>query len=356
MSKGSARPGRHPQWLRRQVGKQLHQAGATKAQREEVARALGVSERTIRNWIKESQLPPRKEGRPPHSDQLKYQVLVGVTRLVKKKGMTVGRETIHRATGYPLRLIQWALQKVKARKRLKKRKILAKVAQIISVLYKMVIWVIDGAQVGWLEGKKVITELLKDRGSLSIIGTSTGPPASAKEVIALLKKTRKATGSFPLVLMSDNGPAYRSRKVRKFLRRHKIIHLLSRAYCATDNGAAERAVRELREMTGLKSGTQLVDDLETAVLVQLGACAINEEWARASKGGKTASVLHDEMPAWYGVVERAKFFKKTWEAIKKAVRRLEGRPARQKLREAVFEKLRQFGLITITVGGQPVEG
>ena len=61
------------------------------------------------------------------------------------------------------------------------------------------------------------------------------------------------------------------------------------------------------------------------------------------------------MPAWYGVVERAKFFKKTWKAIKKAVKRLKGRPARLKLREAVFENLRQFGLITITVGGQPVE-
>jgi transposase InsO family protein len=46
-------------------------------------------------------------------------------------------------------------------------------------------------------------------------------------------------------IMTDNGPAYRSKKFAKLLRRLKIKHLRTRPYTPRTNGKAERFIQTL---------------------------------------------------------------------------------------------------------------
>jgi len=51
-----------------------------------VARALGVTERTIRNWITASQEEPRRMGRPPKEPVVRWREHLKVAREWKKQG------------------------------------------------------------------------------------------------------------------------------------------------------------------------------------------------------------------------------------------------------------------------------
>ena len=58
-------------------------------------------------------------------------------------------------------------------------------------------------------GRAVQAEVLRDVASTRTIGISAGPEATAMEVMLLLDLTTAARGSPPLVLITDNGGAYR---------------------------------------------------------------------------------------------------------------------------------------------------
>ena len=83
-------------------------------------------------------------------------------------------------------------------------------------------------------GKQLLWQALKDQSADSAI----------PHVAALAAKH-----DAPLVLKSDNGPAFKSRAFRELLEAHRIIPLYSPPWTPRYNGACEASIRHLKSLT-----------------------------------------------------------------------------------------------------------
>ena len=88
---------RWPQDLSRTIGQRLRERGAGKDERRAVAGAMGVRERTVRNWMAASKDPPRKLGRTGYSQKERYHALRAVGRQHRLQGKKAGWRPIDKA-------------------------------------------------------------------------------------------------------------------------------------------------------------------------------------------------------------------------------------------------------------------
>jgi transposase InsO family protein len=318
-----------------------------------MAHALGVTERTIRNWMRYADSPPKKQGRPGHGAALRTETLEEVKKQRALQGKQAGWRPIRGAlpAAYPTRLIQEELGALKSGKRRRKRTRLRRVAEQVKVERKDVIWAQDGAQVGRIEEDPVEAQLIKDRGPLKHVASWTGPRADTEDVIALLRWAKEKQGALCLVWQTDNDSSYVSRSTARFLEQERVIHLKSRVHRPTDNGAAERAVCEMRSMTGLKRDSRLKSYAKTSRKVEAGIRQLDTHRLRGSRGYVSAEVLAKKMPSWYDAVDRETFYWEARAAMKSAVAGLAGDRARKAERDAIHGVLEKYGLITWTRGG-----
>jgi transposase InsO family protein len=288
-------------------------------------------------------------GRPAHSEVEKRQVLLSVRRLVNVLGWTAGWRPMDYMLDAPTRLIQTCLSAIKARHRRKVREHRAANRTSVKVLAKDVIWTQDAAQVAMIGEMKVPAEVVKDRGTLGNVAMAAGRPAKGRDIVEMLAR-KKQEGCLPLVLATDNGSTYTSKRVSDFCKQEKVVHLFSRTHTPQDNGAAERGIGELKAEIGQNPCFRAVRDV---------AACLSEVWAmldnrpRASKGYKSAVQLEKELPAGQELVDRDTFYKATCREVEKAV---QGggtpREKRQAERLAILRTLEEHQLIHIIRGGK----
>jgi len=196
--------------------------------------------------------------------------------------------------------------------------------------------------------------VIKDRATLGYPAVVVGPVAKAQEILWILQ-VAKQEKSLPLVWATDNGAAYRDQGVEDFLRREKVVHLLSRPRLPQDNGAAEKGIQELKESAELGKGSKLGCLEEAARKTALSLDVLSHHRLRGSKGYRTSQELEAQLPPWHEKVEREVFFEQACKGMEKAVK---GggtkREIRQAERQAVYETLEKFQLITRTRGGKPL--
>lgn len=326
--------------------------------RRVVACSMGVTEKTVRNWMKASMKPPKRLGRPPYSKEEKYRALRAVGRQRRLQGKKAGWRTINEALcgTVPTPLVQRTLKRWKKRDRRRKRMHIAKSRISVTVKALDVIWTQDGTHLGRLEdGRAVIGEVVKDRGSLQTLSVSAGPEATSSDVIDQIEMTKVERGVLPLVWQSDNGPPYRSEETQNYLVQERIVPLPSRAHTPTDNGAAEIGIRELKEMSGLGKGVRLCSAREAALQLGKSAVLINEHRLRGSRGYVSANTLAEEMESWYTRIDRDQFYHETQCEVEKAVQDKTGNRARLAHRDAVLMVLKKYGLIAVERGGRTRE-
>jgi len=288
-------------------------------------------------------------GRPAYSEAQKKCVLMAVRRLVAKLGWTVGFRTIEVLLDAPTRLIQLCLRALKARHRKRAREQREAHRTSVKVLAKDVIWAQDATQVARIDGKKILAEVVKDRGTLGSVAMAVGRPAKGWEIVEMLEG-KKREGCLPLVLATDNGSSYKSERVAEFCEREKVVHLFSRTHTPQDNAPAERGIGELK--------AELPEMPGNHALQEVAAC-MSRVWAmldirpRASKGYKSAVQLAEELPAGPDLVDRAAFYEAACAAVEKAV---QGggtpRERRQAERQAILRTLEDHKLIHIIRGGK----
>jgi transposase InsO family protein len=200
--------------------------------------------------------------------------------------------------------------------------------------------------------KAVQAEVIKDRATLGYEGVSVGAQADAQEILEMLKKQKQEQG-LPLVWATDNGSAYRDERVENFLKQEQVVHLLSRPRLPQDNAAAEKGIRELKELAGLGKGVKLTSTEEAAGKLAYSWEVLDQCRLRGTKGYRTARELEEQLPPWQEKVERGAFFEQACKSMKKAV---EGggtaREKRQAERQAVYETLENFKLVERTRGGK----
>jgi hypothetical protein len=225
----------------------------------------------------------------------------------------------------------------------------------VDVLSPNVIWGQDSAHAGRTNEEEVKAEVIKDRATLGYVGLAVGPPATAGEILEMLNAQKKERG-LPLVWSTDNGSAYKNEKLIDYLRREKVIHLLSRPRTPQDNGSAEKGIRELKEEAGLGKGVKLSDPSEAARKLAVSWYILDHGRPRASKGYRTADELEALLPPWHERVTREAFYEQACRNMEKAVKGGgTARRKRQAQRQAVYETLERYQLITRTRGGKPFE-
>jgi len=293
-----------------------------------VARALGVTERTIRNWIKASQEEPKRMGRPPRPKREVWLMHLLVAREWKKQGRGAGwrpiAEQLEGRVG--TRRVQASLKRLKANRRRRERRRRERMKKRTTVLCSNAIWCQDATHVGRLDnGQAVEADVVKDRGSLSTLGLSVGSAATGDDVVLLLKTLQAKKGDLPLVLQ-------------------------------TDNGSAERAIGELKAETGLGRGRHIEHAHDAGLLLASAASSLNSNRLRGSKGYRTANTLANTLPSWYNRVTRDRFYREAGEAIRRAEENNGKRRARHAANEAVLMLLERHGIVERTRGVLPNHG
>lgn len=226
---------------RLRIGQRIAEAGRRRINLHDVAIALGVTERTIRNWRKQAKEDVPKMGRPSLSKE----------RIDEARKLVFVEMSKHGAPGWrpisvilkdkvSVRLVQKFVSEYKFIQRQKKT------SKRIEVVGKNVIWTMDGAITK--EAERIENQVIKDRGTKYWVGHKRTIKASnSLNVVETLKESFAQNG-LPLVLSTDNGAAYTNKEVCLFLRNLKIVHLKSLPRTPQHNGSVEVGIKELREI------------------------------------------------------------------------------------------------------------
>jgi hypothetical protein len=286
-----------------------------------------VSERTLRNWRDWASREKKKQGRPGRSDKDLELARIKVFELMKRHGSPGWRPIAAELKGVvSVRLVQKYVAEFKQINKKKKS-----VTQRIEVEKKNVIWSIDGAFTK--KDKKIEHQVIKDRGSKIWIAHKEDA-SKTDDVIGLLEKSACSVG-LPLVLSSDNGSAYKSKELARFMRRHKVVHLMSLPRTPQHNGAVEVGIKELREIMNAKE----VSMYEAIV------CA-NDRLREYGKEWSSANVIYESLIVPYTGKERANFYKSCARRLRDVRREpLSFRERRMKEREVILDELKVRGYI-----------
>lgn len=321
------------------------------------ARAVDVSDRTVRNWRSRTcarDFP--KLGRPAHDERAHRIAFWKVGREYLRQGRC-GAEGIAAGIGgalperVPLRLIRLHVKRFKACVSPHKRRRILPRRVRVDVLAKNALWVQDSTQVGRDEsGEKIESQIIKDRGPLLTVGVQTGGPTHSQDVLKLLSRLKHARG-LPLVLGSDNGSCYVSDDVEAYLRREKVIHLRSLPRTPEHNGSAEIGNGEIKRCAGIdKSATTNCAAAHASVVG--AALTLNKNRVRLSKGLKTGAQLDETLSVGYHQIERDRFYRACSKRMVEAQQRVSGkREQRMAEREAIYSTLETFGLVKRYRGG-----
>jgi transposase InsO family protein len=344
---------KYPRELTRRMGRWLKVMGRSFPRRL-LAQRLEVSERTLRNWEGGAEAEVKPLGRPAVSPSRRFQARLKVARELRKQGWVGWRPVLAMVrSSVSTRLVQKSVSELKKRHAQRRQKWLLSRREHVDVLSPNVIWAQDATHLGRIGRTAVQAEVVKDRATLGYVEVAVGPVARAEEVLWMLEGQKRGQG-LPLVWATDNGSPYRDHRVADFLRREKVVHLFSRPRLPQDNAAAEKGIRELKEEARLGKGVKLSNMEEAAQKLASSWEILDNRRPRGSKGYRTAAELEALLPCWNEKVERGVFFEQACEAKEKAVKGGgTAREKRQAERQAVYETLEKFQLITRTRGGKP---
>lgn len=333
------------------VGQRLN-ARPRRGARKLVAEALGVSERTISNWQRRAKegVAPRM-GRPPCPEEKRLGARKLIAEEWEKQGHPGWRPIAGVLPDMPVRLVQETVRELKLSGRTGERRRQSAGRVSAVVLAREAVWALDGTHLGRANGKAVEAQVVKDRGSLTVMPVRVGASASGGDVVKALDKLKKERG-LPLVLSTDNGPNYCSEEVEIYLRKEKVVHMRSLPRTPQHNGAIEVAIRELKELSGAGKG-MCWDAEEAREALVKAARKINEGRARGSKRGKTSLCLDGELAVAYLEVDRAVFYEECVQRqIEARAVAANWKAGRMREREAVWRTLEEFGLVKRTRGGR----
>lgn len=315
---------------RLKIGRRVAEAGRRRINLHDVALALGVSERTIRNWRNQAMKDVPKMGRPSYSDEVLKVAKILVYEQMKLHGSPGWRPVAEVLKGkVSVRLVQRFVSEFKLDERNKPKETIR-----TEVQGKNVIWSMDGAFTK--EECKIENQVIKDRATKCWVGVGSRPKASdAENVITTLQQSFELNG-MPLVLSTDNGPAYSNHQVRSFLRKLKIVHLQSLPRTPQHNGSVEVGIRELKEI--MRSNAIHLKE------------AIKIANARPRKYGRkwsTSISTFEKSDVPYNNIVRDSFYESCAERFCNLKNDfLNYRERRLKERSLIFEELMKRGLVT----------
>jgi transposase InsO family protein len=312
-----------------------------------VARALDVTERTIRNWMKG---PGGRMGRPARSEDERRRAFRLVVRAWKTLGVRRGWRRVAEALAgaLPVRLVQECLSRAKALHAVHERRRIEARRVHVEVLFANVLWHQDAAHLGRTAVAEVQGEVVKDAAvKTEILAASVGGVVTADDAVANVEASVAVAGAAPFVISTDNGPAYKSKAYAACLERHKIVHLKNLPHTPQHNARAERAVRDLKEESGLGRGVRLANVEEAAVRVAAACRHLAQRERLAARAVPLTVPYTDD--------QRDRLYEALCRRVAAAVQCAgTARARRMAEREAIHAVLEEEGLIERTRGGAPM--
>jgi transposase InsO family protein len=200
---------------------------------------LGVAKRTILRWMMRAPLVAR--GRPPK--EVDFEALAGLWRSMTDLGPSTGEPTLRRLhSNYPVGELKREMKRFRAYWKLThKRKVLrltwTRPGSVWSMDFAVPPVPLEGGYPAFL-----VVRDLASRKELTNAAAKAQDTQSVEETILFLISYYGP----PLVIKSDNGPAFISRSFRRLLSEMGVLLLLSPPYCAPYNGSGENAVNEAK--------------------------------------------------------------------------------------------------------------
>jgi transposase InsO family protein len=299
----------------------------------DAADMLGVDVRTLRNW-KHKQVGNKKIGRPKVKNTLGDLIAIG--REWKRQGYKGSRPVIAALPWLRVRLVREVVAALKKRRNKRKQRIVLMNRVSIEGLCSGAVHVLDATDLG----HRQILLVGKDRASQLIRVAQTKDGFKDEDTIKYLNDL-KAENKLPLVLATDNGSQFCSKKVKAHLERERIVHLRSQPHTPQHNGACEIAIRELKDT--LKES----NDLAKAVN------SLNFGLKRRQLKYKTSAEVDQQKKIDYTEKERIKFYKAAQKLVRLKKSGLKNaREIRKAEREAILDTLARFKLVKLTRGEQ----
>ena len=326
-----------------------------KVRQNEVAKLLGVTPRTLRNWNAHAKMErPPKIGRPVYTQTIQNDALWRVGRELRRQGYPGWRPIVKALGGsVPTRLVQNYVGLLKRRRKLRLKRRYEQLRVRTEVLAKNVLWTQDATQLGRVQGKAILAEVVKDRATLKNLEVRVVKNTNGESVIEIFEAL-KSTRGLPLVWMTDNGSNYCSQTVEDYLQKERVIHLKSLPRTPQHNAAAERAVCELKQVSDLTSAGTISDPWTVEQQLKKANLILNHHRLRASKSFKSAAEIDDIMRERTDI-NRAVFYDRCCRRIKQETERAKTRREERKLaREAIYATLQEYGLVKRTRGGMAI--
>lgn len=321
-----------------------------------MARALGVSERTLREWGRRTEV--RRLGRP----RTKRGKIRAVIRTLRSAwgAMTAGMEPSAPGPGVPsLRarcpeVSRYLAEKfVAARKRragrMARRDAKAAKKSVVVPAAGAVV-TLDGFFVGQEEGRWIEAHIFRDRWALWYLADLVGVGIDSRVLTPTILEVLDRTGAFALQL--DGDPRYRVKGLLRALRRRRVMLYLSEPRTPQHNPVAEQGMRELRAFLP-EGGVSSVE--EAASRIARAFLTLNRERPRPSRSGLTSEALY-ALPRVE--IDREEVYR-LYVTLKRRFRREAARTLRARRRadrRAVEAALAAFGLAQVSIGGAPLLG
>ena len=301
-----------------------------------IARCLEVTPRTMNNWKRNAARDWPVRG--PVPKKIGWFEMIAIAREWRRQGCPGHRPVIAAlGTRARARAVKFVIKELKLRKEERRKRLLKSIQVRVKVKKPGTVMTFDGATI-----KKGDDHIVyRDRGSLSV---ETKPCVkgnlTAEDTLEVLVQL-KIQNRLPFVCCTDNGSPLCAKMVEDFLDKNHIIHLKSLPRVPQHNGSCENAVKEFKEL--IKDGYHPLEATEI----------LNERRKRSQLCFKTSAEFDKENFRQYTEGQRKEFYEAAKAAIQVAqLDKISKYDKRKAEREAIFQTMEGFSLITRTRGGQ----
>jgi transposase InsO family protein len=321
----------------------------------------GVSERTIRNWVRAARpgaIPARPPGRPRLSEDVAARAMRAVSSAMTNTiPRPIGEPALKRQHGHiPTRALRAALKIVKAECAARAREHARENRMCIDVHKADAVWGLDATHVGRTDtGRAIEAEVTRDIATGAWLTTRVGRKSNADDVLGHLALLQRDHGVLPLVLQTDNGSAYTARKVTQWLAEHKVIHLRSLRRTPQHNPVVERGNRTLKDRARVGKGYLVHDMAALRDNIEHTRIDLNATLRQRTRNNLTPDALGCTMPNAMDDISRDDFYAACVDRVRAATEQVKTTRQRCKAeREAIYQTMEDFKLLTRTRGGLPI--
>jgi len=338
---------------------------------KQVAQLLDVRPRTVRRWKQKAGGARRVRGRPPGGDCERLGAARRIAMEWREQGKSSGWRPVAAALrDVSTRLVQEELAKMKRRHRVAKaRREAARRTQILPA-GRDVMWSLDATHLGRsearcgeigraqegqaVEGQAVEGQAVRDVASTRTLAATVGDVVATQDAMDVMSAAALERGGYwPLVLVSDNGSPYTSKRFEDFLEEHDVLHLKSLPHTPQQNPWVERGHRDLKEETGLGKGVRIGNIAKAREAICKAVERLDGHRLRRCHGYRTACAVDAQMPVPYDEDMRAVLAQEVCRRVKAGLHdHLSARARRMVHREAILAALEEHGLIKRTRGGR----